>query len=70
MVRVIVHKEDDKVLLEVISGEREISGYEDGQEIFLTIQTDSSKEMSDAEFNAMVDRIIDENREALDYLAQ
>lgn len=70
MVRAIYHKDGDKVVLEVISGDREISGYEEGQELSLTIDTENPKGMSDDEFKAMVDRIIDEHREALDYLAQ
>ncbi len=70
MVRAIVRKEGDRVLFEVSPEDPEIKALQEGQELQLTIGTATRRELSDAEFEAMIDRLIDENREALEYLAQ
>lgn len=68
MVRAIVHKEDDRYLLEISSAEGEEAGLEDGQELMVSFKP-IRVEMTEEEFDVMVRRIIEEHREALDYLA-
>lgn len=68
MVRAIVHKEGDRYMLEVSEAEGIEAGLEDGQEIAFTFER-LRHGMTEDEWNAMVTRIIDENREALEYLA-
>ncbi len=70
MVRAIVHRDGDRVLFEVSANSPEVEGLQDGQELQLTIGEDAPRDMSDDEFDAMIDRLIDENRDALEYLAQ
>lgn len=70
MVRAIVHKEGDRVLFEVSRDAPEAQGLQDGQEIVVNIGSRTVHGMTDEEFVKMVDEIIDEDREALEYLAQ
>ena len=70
MVRAIVHKEGDRVFLEVAANDPKVSQLRDGEELNVTIGEPASTGMSDDEFDAMVDRLIKEHRDALDYLAQ
>jgi len=70
MVRAIVHKEDDRVLLEVSNDDPEVEGLKDGDILRLTIGKSPREDISQAEFEALVDRIIDENMEALEYLGR
>jgi hypothetical protein len=70
MVRAIVHKEGDRVLFEVSHDAPEARNLQDGQEIVVTFGPPTAHEMTDEEFVDMVDQIIDEDREALEYLAQ
>jgi hypothetical protein len=69
LVRAIVHRDGDRTMLEVVSNDPEVIDLKEGQEVLLTIKAGAPREISDDEFDAIVDRIIDEHREALDYLA-
>lgn len=70
MVRAIVRKEGDRTFLEISDEVSNIGNLEDGQEIQLSILSDTPDDLSIEEFDETVERLIAENREALDYLAQ
>lgn len=70
MIRAIVHKEGDRVYLEVPANDPTVVDLKNGEEIDVAFDTSTSVEMSDDEFDAMADRLIKEHREALDYLAK
>ncbi len=70
MVRAIVRKEGDRTFLEISDEVSDIGNLEDGQEIQLSILSDTPDDLSIEEFDETVERLIAENREALDYLAQ
>lgn len=70
MVRAIVRKENDRVLFEVSADEPDVKALQEGQELQLTIGTLMHKDGSDSNFDAVVDRMIDEHREALEYLGR
>lgn len=70
MVRAIVRKEGDRTFLEISDEVSNIGELEDGQEIQLSILSDTPDDLSIEEFDETVERLIAENREALDYLAQ
>lgn len=70
MVRAIVHKEDGRTLFVVSETNPELGALEDGQEVQLAITPNEPEEMSDKDFDAMIDRLIEKNRDALEYLAQ
>lgn len=70
MVRAVVHKEGDRVLFVVSGDDSELGELEEGQEVHLAITSNEPEEVSDEAFDAMVDRLIDKNRDALEYLAQ
>lgn len=70
MVRAIVRKEGDRTFLEISDEVSNIGDLEDGQEIQLSILSDTPDDLSIEEFDETVERLIAENREALDYLAQ
>jgi hypothetical protein len=70
MVRAIVHKEGDRVLIEVSAEDARIAGLEDGQELELNLPATSRGNDLDPRIKAIATRIIREHRDALDYLAQ
>lgn len=70
MVRAIVHRDGERVYLEVPANDPKVVGLENGDEVDVAFDRQKSREMSDDEFDAMVDRLIKEHRDALDYLAQ
>lgn len=70
MVRAVVHREGDRVLFEVSADAPEIEDLKDGQILRLDISSPKRGDVSDEEFMRIVDRVIDENREALEYLAK
>lgn len=70
MVRAIVHKEEDRYLLEVSITEGEKAGLEEGQELELDLPTQQADTVLDPRIRAIATRIIREHREALDYLAK
>jgi hypothetical protein len=70
MVRAIVHKEGDRVILEVSAEDARSAGLEDGQELELNLPSRNRTNDLDPEIRAIATRIIREHREALDYLAK
>ena len=70
MVRAIVHKEGERVYLEVPADDPKVVELENGEEVNVAFDKREPREMSDDEFDAMVHRLIKDHRDALDYLAQ
>jgi hypothetical protein len=70
VVRAIVHKEDERYLIEVSSEDGDLAGLRDGQELELDLPQPQQASGLDPEIRAIATRIIREHREALDYLAQ
>lgn len=70
MVTVKLQKKNDAWIIVVPNDEVERLGLDEGQEVQLSIQSATPGELSDETFDEMVDRLIAENRDALDYLAQ
>jgi uncharacterized protein YrzB (UPF0473 family) len=66
VVRAIVHKDGDRTTFEVTGGNSNFGELQDGQEVQLAIVPDQP----DDEFDAMIERLIEKNRDALDYLAE
>ena len=70
MVRAIVHKEVGRYLLEVAVSDGDRAGWLEGQELELDIPTQEPDAVLDPRIKAIATRIIQEHREALDYLAK
>lgn len=70
MVRAIVRKEGNRVYLEVAPNDPQVVELQDGEELNVALDKSDAQAISDNEFDAIVDRLIKEHRDALDYLAQ
>jgi hypothetical protein len=70
MARAIVHKEGDRVLIEISAEDADAAGLEDGQVMEIPLPMSDVGDQLDPEIKAIAKRIIREHRDALDYLAQ
>lgn len=70
MVRAIVHKENDRYLIEVSAEDGKLAGLRDGQELALDLPQGQEASNLDPKIKTIATRIIRDHREALDYLAQ
>jgi hypothetical protein len=70
VVRAIVHKEGDRVLIEISAEDAHAAGLHDGQELEIPLSASNSGNKLDPKIEAIARRIIREHDDALDYLAQ
>lgn len=70
MIQATVRRVGDKLLFEISPDEATHLSFEEGQKIELTFVSSSENDISDEALDEMIDDVIKNHRDALDYLAR